>query len=330
MIPAKPFVLCLALIAGLALATPMPPVFSQETAEIPPLPRPRPERDASGDIMGAPPSQTVDAPAASTSATEAITALTSAPQPATLSARISEGGAAITDGLIWRVFDSTPDANGEMALVAKAEGGTAELQLPPGNYLVHVAYGYSQLSESVDINVGTNEVDLVLDVGALRLNAAVAGDIPISPAMLRFDILTSGPDSERIMVAAGVTANDIVTLNAGTYQIVSNFGDINAVVRASLHVVAGELTDATLYHHASQVSFKLVSEEGGEAIADVEWTVKSEDGTTIFTNHGAFPSTVLAEGEYLVLAKLGTQVYNKDFQISPGASAEVEVLTSLY
>ena len=325
--PAKAFVLSLALIASLAIAMPMPSAFAQETAEFPPLPRPRPERDVSGQAIPVPPPQ---AAPASTPATEAITALTAAPQPAILSARISEGGAPITDGLIWRIFDSTPDANGEMALVAKAEGGAAELQLPPGNYLVHVAYGYSQLSESIDINVGTNAVDLVLDVGALRLNAAVTGDIPISPSLLRFDVLTSGPDSERIMVASDVAANEIVTLNAGTYQIVSNFGDVNAVVRASLHVVAGELTDATLYHHATQVSFKLVSEEGGEAIADVEWTVKSEDGTTIFTNHGAFPSTVLAEGDYLVLAKLGTQVYNRDFQIRPGSSAEVEVLTSLY
>jgi hypothetical protein len=132
------------------------------------------------------------------------------------------------------------------------------------------------------------------------------------------------------MVAADLPPNEIVTLNAGTYHIVSRFGDINAVVRADLRVEPGELTDATLYHHASEVSFKLVSEEGGEAIADVEWTVKTGDGTTIFTDRGAFPSTVLGEGEYLILAKLGDQVYNREVQIQPGSPREIEVLSSIY
>ena len=96
--------------------------------------------------------------------------------------------------------------------------------------------------------------------------------------------------------AQNLGANDIVTLNAGTYHIVSYFGDVNAVVRADLRVEPGQLTDATLYHSAAQISFKLVSETGGEAIADVDWTVKTADGTTVFTNTGTFPSTVLRGG----------------------------------
>ena len=90
------------------------------------------------------------------------------------------------------------------------------------------------------------------------------------------------------------------------------------------------MTDATLYHHASQISFKLASEEQGEAIADVEWTVKTADGATIFSDLGAFPSTVLAEGDYLVFAKQGDQVFNREFQVSPGSAREIEVLTSVY
>jgi len=75
---------------------------------------------------------------------------------------------------------------------------------------------------------------------------------------------------------------------------------------------------------------KLVSEEAGEAIADVEWTVKTADGATIFSERGAFPSTVLAEGEYLVLAKLGDQVYNRQIAVQPGSPREIEVLTTAY
>ena len=131
-------------------------------------------------------------------------------------------------------------------------------------------------------------------------------------------------------MAQSLAANDIVTLNAGTYHVVSYFGDVNAVVRADLKVEAGQLTDATLYHKAAQTSFKLVSETGGEAIADVDWTVKTADGTSVFTNTGAFPSTVLQEGDYVVFAKRGDKVYNRAFQVQAGQPKEIEVLTTVY
>ncbi len=301
-------------------------VMAQEAAaEMPPMPRPRPDPDS---LPPTPASPTVPLPA--TPATDAITALTAAPQPVTLSARITQEGAPIPDGLVWRIFDTVPDASGELALVAKSELGTPTVELPPGEYVVHVAYGRAQTSEPLSVVPGPNEKAFILEAGALRLNSAVTGDIPIPVGLLKFDIFTAGEENDRAMVAEGLAPNDIVTLNAGTYHIVSYFGSVNAVVRADLRVEAGQLTDATLYHHASQVGFKLVSETGGEAIADVEWTVKTADGATIFSELGAFPSTVLAEGEYLVLAKQGEKVFSREFQVQPGSPREIEVLTTVY
>ncbi len=319
---ARQIAILMALLAGFATALPTVPVFAQESAEIPPLPRPRPDRDAAAEQ---PPGT-----AEPTAATDAIAAVTNVPQPVTLTARITQDGAIIPEGVVWRIFESTPDANGEMALVAKADAGSATLELPPGDYVVHVAYGQAQVSETLSVVPGPNTHDVVLDAGALRLNSAVAGDIAISPALLHFDIFTAGAEETRALIADNLPPNEIVTLNAGTYHIVSRFGAINAVVRADLRVEPGQLTDATLYHHAAEVSFKLVSEEGGEAIADVEWTVKTSDGATIFSERGAFPSTVLSEGEYLVLAKLGEQVYNREVQVQPGSPREIEVLTTVY
>jgi len=315
----------LALLLALVLAgfaTPLHtlPVWAQSSPpEMPPMPRPRPEAPASQATASSSPSQ----------ATEAIEAVTSAPQPVTLTGRITPGGEPIPDGLVWRIFDSTAKPDGEMVLMAKSDQGIAQIELPPGEYVVHVAYGRAQLSEPMSVIPGANAFDFVLDAGALRLNSAVTGDIPIPPGMLTFDIF-SGDNGNRTLVAEGLVPNDIVTLTAGTYHIVSHFGTINAVVRADLRIEPGQLTDATLYHHASQISFKLVSEAGGEAIADVEWTVKTADGETIFSDLGAFPSTVLAEGEYLVFAKQGEQVFNRDFQVSSGSAREIEVLTAVY
>jgi len=322
--------LTLALLAPLA-ATGLPLIgataFAQEsTREIPPLPRPRPDPDNLPAVDAVPNT----APAPQTPATEAISALTTVVQPVSLSASITPDGELIPNGLVWRIFGTTPDASGELQLVTKSEDAVANVELAAGTYVVHLAYGRAQISENLTVDASTTEHKFVLEAGALRLNAAVTGDVLIPVNLVKFDILTAGDEASRTPVADGLAPNDIVTLNAGTYHVVSYFGDINAVVRADLKVEPGQLTDATLYHRASQVSFKLVSESGGEAIADVEWTVQDADGKTIFSDLGAFPATVLAEGDYTVLAKQGASVFNRDFQVTPGPAKEIEVLTSVY
>ena len=308
-----------------ALPQPVAQAQESEEPEFPPLPRPRPNAEgaASSERPGA--SQSSEP-----SATAAIAAAAGAPQQVSLSARITPEGAPIPQGLVWRVFDAEPEADGELALVAKAEAEDPVVELSPGQYVVHVAYGRAQTSETVTVAPGQQSIEMVLGAGALRLNAAITGDTPIPLELLRFDIFTDDEESSRGLLADDVAGNEIVTLNSGTYHVVSYFGDVNATVRADLRVEPGQLTDATLYHHASQISFKMVSEEGGEAIADVEWTVQTPDGTTVFTNLGAFPSTVLAEGDYVVLAKLGDNVYNREFQVQPGPPREIEVLTAVY
>jgi hypothetical protein len=296
-----------------------------------PVPMPRPLDRMPEGFEGTPDSGTrsitLDEPG---TAAEAVEAVVSTPQPVTLTAQITESGAAIPEGVVWRIFDTRTDTSGELALAAKSDDATASLSLPPGNYVVHVAYGRAQASDTLTVEPGQNSKSVILDAGALRLNAAVTGDVPIPINLLRFDVFADDSENERATVAEGLTANDILTLNAGTYHVVSHFGSINAVVRADLRVEPGELTDATLYHRAAQVAFKLVSEPGGEAIADIEWTVKTADGETVFTDLGAFPATVLSEGDYLVLAKRGEDVFNREFQVQPGPAREVEVLTAIY
>lgn len=304
-----------------------------------PIPRPMPNflaPLASGDGGAASalvdPAPTETAPPAATAATEAIATVTAEPQPVTLMATVTDGGRNISEGLVWRVFSTKTDTSGQLELAAKSDDAVARIELSPGNYVVHVAYGRAQASDTITVAEGDNTKSMVLEAGGLRLNAAVTGDVPIPINLLRFDVFTSGAsDADRVLVAQGLGANDIVTVNAGTYRIVSYFGDVNAIVRADLRVEPGQLTDATLYHRAAQASFKLVSEPGGEAIADVDWTVKTADGaSTVFSNTGAFPSTVLQEGDYIVFAKRGETVFNRAFEITPGQPKEIEVLTTVY
>jgi hypothetical protein len=316
------------LLGGIAAVLALAPAFAQDA----PVPMPRPADRMPGAAIvetivndGAVETP-VDAgetastaPPEATTATEAVAAIAAEKQPVTLTAQITENGMNIPEGLVWRVFDTRTDASGELALAAKSENATAQFDLVPGEYVVHVAYGRAQATETIEVAEGGAQQSIVLDAGALRLNAAVTGDVAIPINLLRFDVFTAGGGGDRTMVAQNLAANDIVTLNAGTYHVISYFGDINAVVRADLRVEPGQLTDATLYHRASQVTFKLVTETGGEAVADVEWTVKTAGG-----------QSVLSEGDYLVLAKRGETVYNREFEVQPGQSREIEVLTTVY
>ncbi len=251
-------------------------------------------------------------------------------QPISLSARIAENGAIIPGGLVWRVFDTKTDESGQLALLFKSEEATASLELPPGEYLVHVSYGRAQSSDTLQVQTGPNIKSLVLDAGALRLRSAITTELNIPPNQLKFNIFANGLDGEQIPVVQGVTQDEMVYLNAGIYKVVSRWGEQNAIVRADIRVEPGQVTEATLFHKAARVNFSLVSSAGGEAIADVDWKVLDKDGEVIFTHLGAFPTAVLAEGEYSVIAKSGEAVYNRPFQVQAGRPIDVEVLTTVY
>lgn len=248
-----------------------------------------------------------------------------------LFAKLSENGKVLQNGVIWRIFEANGAENGQMRLLFKSEQANVNFNLKAGEYLIHAAYGNAQASEAVSIKNIPVAKTLIFEAGALRLKSAISGDIPIIASNIKFEISANdGVANNKTIIAKNVRSNDIIYLNAGTYNVTSYFGNVNAKVQADLRVEVGQITDATLYHDASKISFRLASEPNGKAIADVEWSVKEQNGEVVYTDLGAFPSTILKEGDYAVIAKIGKKVYNRDFQVKPSAPREIELLTSLY
>ena len=118
----------------------------------------------------------------------------------------------------------------------------------------------------------------------------------------------------------------IIRLGAGAYHVVSQFGDANSTVRADLQVKPGKLTQATIRHDAAPITLKLVNQAGGEALANTAWSVLSPGGDVIKESYGAFPTHILAAGEYTVIARHEGKLFNKDFSVEPGRSKEVELV----
>lgn len=250
----------------------------------------------------------------------------------TLTARLTQDGADITRGLAWSIFGPTPGPDGKLPLVGAAQGGSSVFQLEPGSYLVHASFGRAGATKRITVGRDSKLENIVLDAGGLKLNAVVAGGNRARASLLKFSIFEVNQDSrgQGAEIIRNVSPDTVVRLNAGNYQVVSKYGDDNAVIRSDIKVEAGKLVEATVEHHAAEITMKLVREPGGEAIADTSWSVLADSGDPVRDQEvvGAYASMVLAEGEYTIIAKNRDRLYQKDFKVESGMNQEVEVIAS--
>jgi len=248
-----------------------------------------------------------------------------------LAALVTEDGQPIRSGLVWRVYrDGEKNAPQQrIEPVVTASGGDAEFRLDPGSYLVHAAYGRAGATTRVTVEADKlRRETVILNAGGLRLTALGAGDTPLPMDKLTFDVYSRNVDQrgERQALVLGAKPGTVIRLNADTYRVVGHYGDLNAVVRAEIHVNPGKLTEATVYHRAAQVTLKLVNEAGGEALTNTSWMVLTPSGDQVTESVGAFPTIVLAEGEYALVAKNQDRIFTRTFTVEAGFDREIEVV----
>jgi hypothetical protein len=254
-----------------------------------------------------------------------------------VAARYAADGPYIPRAMTWRVFAERPDGGSPLP-VAEAQDAYPVFALDPGNYILYASYGLASASRRVQLTGDPKKETLVIPAGGLRVQGRV-GDQVIPPNRLRFDIyegsfLQRGPvngrarKSERPPVLRGASGGDLVFLPAGTYYVQSTFGDGNAQIQADVRIEPGRLTDATVHHRAAQITLRLVNSSGGEAIANTQWTVVTPGGDLIRESTGAFPSVVLAEGEYIAVARHIDKTCQQPFKVESGNDHEIEVLTA--
>ena len=244
-----------------------------------------------------------------------------------LSARFGESAGPITGGLNWRVYADQADKAGRFRLVKEDKSATPTFVLPPGGYIVHVNIGLAGAAKHVRLRAETVRESFDIPAGGIRLEGRVGG-VRIPAGQIAFDILPGSQfdpgDKQPIM--RHVMTGDVVMVPEGTYHIVSNYGDANAVIRSDIRVQAGKLTDVTVTHHAAIITLKLVGDRGGEALANTAWSVLTPGGDVIKESIGAFPRVILAEGDYRVIARNEGKVFERAFKVSSGVDGEIVVL----
>lgn len=241
----------------------------------------------------------------------------------------------VRDGMQWRIFEEEAGADGQHKLVAQSSEASPAMPLEDGNFIVHAAFGLSGATKRISINGKSVSEKLVLNAGGLRI-IGMLGDTQIIPAKLDISIFVPEPgNSEAKLVVPSARSGDTIGLPEGLYHVVSTLLDTasngstsptNSVVTAELKVQAGKLTDATLRHRAAVMTLKLVSSPGGEALANTAFTILTPGGDVIREMIGAFPSLLLAEGEYVAIARHDNKTYQTNFKVVPALDQDVEVL----
>jgi hypothetical protein len=233
----------------------------------------------------------------------------------------------ITSGLLWRVYPAKPDVSRAYKPVKEDRSAAPVFVLPSGDYVVHVSFGLASAAKAVTLRADNAREVFDLPAGGIRLEGRVA-DVKIPPGQINFDIYKGSQfdTGDRQPIASAVGSGDVVILPEGTYYIVSNYGDSNAVVRSDIRVQAAKLTDVAISHRAAAITLKLASKDGGDALANTEWTVLTPGGDVVKESTGAFPKVILAEGEYRAIARNEGKTYERNFKVTTGVDGEIEVV----
>lgn len=280
-----------------------------------------------------------DGSAASTSndlpgtATDPVTGgkifLSDDPGALVLSAIMAEGAGPLSSGLIWRIYSIEIQSDGSYKLLNRYDDAQIAATLPPGDYLVNVSYGQAHATKRVTVWPGKRDQDVFnLKAGGLRLYATLAKEPLLADHALTFSVYSEETDQfgNRRRVVANAKSGVVLRLNTGSYRVVSKYGDANSLMEVDVTVEPGKLTEATIDHQAGKVTFRLVERQGGEALADTIWHIFSSDGELVRRSGGAFPTHVLAAGDYSVRVEHGGREYAAKFAVGVGDKQQVEVI----
>ena len=129
-----------------------------------------------------------------------------------LSARLTAEGGPLQQNISWHI--RSPDG----VSVYSGDEGTADVSLPPGDYVVDASYGATLIERQVSLPAGTRlKVNFVLDAGGLKVEPMV-GKIGVPPVASRVRVFSM--DGRKLM-AVSVKPGEIIRLPEGSYRVES-------------------------------------------------------------------------------------------------------------
>ncbi len=239
-----------------------------------------------------------------------------------LGASFANDGQVIRSGLQWRIFAASAPGT----VIAASEEPIPVFRLEPGDYLIHVTYGLASASRRINLGKQARSEKLPIAAGGLIVKGTNGGEL-INPRDLQVAVYIPSPtNDEDKLLSSDLPTGEILRLPERTYHIVTVYGRSNSTVVADIRIQTGKVVDVTVNHKASQVTLKLVSQAGSEAIANTAWTVLTPGGDVIREELSAFPTMILAEGNYTAIARNDGRTFTGDFLVSGAARQDIEIL----
>ncbi len=255
-----------------------------------------------------------------------------------VAATLNPDGPAVRAGLQWRVFADSAAVDGTHKVVAQSADPQPSFDLPNGTYIVHATFGYASTMKRITVTEAGSTERLALNAGAIEVDGTL-GDAAIPADRLSLAIYVPDHNNpEAKLVVSGAKPGQVICLPEGSYHIVSTYldtegvgsltpvSDTNSMVSADLRVQAGKVLQATVKHRAAMETLKLVNAPGGEALANTSFTILTPGGDVIRELIGAFPSLVLAEGDYVAIARHDGRTFQSEFKVQSALDRDVEII----
>ena len=92
--------------------------------------------------------------------------------------------------------------------------------------------------------------------------------------------------------------------------------------------VLAKLTDVAIsWHRAAAITLKLASKDGGDALANTEWTVLTPGGDVVKESTGAIPESYFWRKASIAPSPATKgKTYERNFKVTTGVDGEIEVV----
>ena len=229
-----------------------------------------------------------------------------------LTARLTPEGGPIERNIAWTI--RTADGGTAFA----GESGTADVAVPPGDYIVEAQYGAARLSSSVSLPKATRlRVSFVLNAGALRVAPRLNGIDMAVPSRVKVYALAEGGSGR--LIGTSAAPGDLIRLPEGRYRVESRVINGNAGAVADVAVKGGRVSwiDISLKAGLARLAFV------GSPSAQVIWSIEDERGARIATHHGLDMRLVLQPGTYRARAEIGPELLTATFKVAAGETRDI-------
>lgn len=235
----------------------------------------------------------------------------------------AKDGPPVKSGAKWDVYAAKADMEGKHKHVAHSYKTNPVFKLDPGDYVVKVDVGDTEVEKNVTVEAGKGQkIDMILDAGLLALKAQRTGEASKPLDGLSWKIATTKTDinGKHKHVAGSYSGKPVFTLPAGEYRVVVTKGEAKA--EDTVTVTAGQRAEDTLVFKSGILAAKATLAAGGDAVDGLGWeVVKTKTNIEgkhahVAGSYSAKPTWELPAGDYLLRVKRDKARVEKPVSVS--------------